>query len=345
MMEFKEWFGILRKVWLGVPLKIEDKVIGAMVVQSYTHPDLYSEKDIKLLEFVSSQVATAVERKRTEERIRYLSFHDSLTGLYNRAYFEEELKRMNNPRYYPLSIISLDVNGLKVINDTFGHDQGDKLLQHLASLLTSISRKGDIIARLGGDEFAILLPSTSSQATLDFCERIRKVCLKDDIEPANLRVNLALGHVTQEGEYKEINTLLKEVDQNMYQDKLFSAKSREKHLLDSFGLILAERDPHTEDHAQRLQELALSLGKRVGLSEYQLKNIRLLALLHDIGKIGISDSILFKTYNLTPSEWKKMKEHPKIGYRMAKNIPDFAPVAREILSTMNTGMVLDIRRV
>lgn len=331
MEEFKEWFGMLRKVWLGTPLKIEDKVIGAMVVQSYTNPELYSEGDIKLLEFVSSQVATAIERKRTEERIKHLSFHDSLTGLYNRAYFEEELKRMNNPRYHPLSIISLDINGLKVINDTFGHDQGDKLLQHLTSLLTSISRKGDIIARVGGDEFAILLPSTSSQVALDFCQRIRKVCLKDDIEPAYLKVNLALGHVTQEGEYKDINTLLKEVDQNMYRDKLFSAKSKEKHLLDSFSMILAERDSHTEDHAKRLQGLALALGKRVGLTEYQLNNLKLLALLHDIGKIGIPDNILFKTYTLTPSEWEKMKAHPQIGYRMAKNIPDFATIAHEIL--------------
>ncbi len=329
--EFKEWFGMLRKVWLGTPLKIEDKVIGGMAVQSYTNPELYSEGDIKLLEFVSSQVATAIERKRTEERIKHLSFHDSLTGLYNRAYFEEELKRLNNPRYYPLSIISLDVNGLKVVNDTFGHGQGDKLLQHLASLLTSISRKGDIIARVGGDEFAIILPSISSQATLDFCERIRKVCLKDDIEPAYLRVNLALGYVTQEGEYKDINSLLEEADRNMYQDKLFSGKSREKHFLETFRIILAERDPHTSDHAQRLQELAFSLGKRVGLTEYQLGNLKLLALLHDIGKIGIPDSILFKTYILTPSEWEKMREHSRIGYRMAKNIPDFAPIAQEIL--------------
>ena len=318
-------------IWLGVPLKIEDKVIGVMAVQSYTNPNLYSERDIELLKFVSSQVAAAIERKRTEERIKHLSFHDTLTGLYNRPYFEEELKRLNNSRYYPLNIIFLDINGLKVVNDTFGHDQGDKLLQHLASLLTSISRKGDIIARVGGDEFAIILPSTSSQVTLDFCERIRKVCLKDDIEPAYLRVNLALGYVTQEGEYKDIKTLLKEADQRMYQDKLFNGKSREKHFLEAFRIILAERDPHTEDHAQRLQELALSLGRRVGLTEYQLGNLKLLALLHDIGKIGIPDSILFKTYILTPSEWKKMREHSLIGYRMVKNIPDFAPIAQEIL--------------
>jgi len=134
LMEFKEWFGTLRKVWLGSPLKIEDRVIGAVVVQSYTNPELYSEKDIGLLEFVSSQVAVAIERKRIEKKIRYLSFHDALTGLYNRAYFEEELERYNSPRYYPLSIMMADINGLKAINDTFGHHEGDKLLQHFVLL-------------------------------------------------------------------------------------------------------------------------------------------------------------------------------------------------------------------
>jgi len=320
-----------QSIWLGAPLKIEDKVIGAMVIQSYTNPNLYSERDIKLMEFVSSQVATAIERKSSEEKIKHLSFHDSLTGLYNRAYFEEELERYNFPRYYPLSVVILDVNGLKVINDTFGHSEGDRLLQHLSQTITSVSRQGDILARIGGDEFAVLLPSTTSEDAHSFCERIKKACQQDKIEPIYLRLNISLGHTTQEGEYKDINSLLKEADRKMYQDKLFNGKSREKHFLEAFRIILAERDPHTSDHAQRLQELALSLGKRVGLTEYQLGNLKLLALLHDIGKIGIPDSILFKTYILTPSEWKKMREHSRIGYRMAKNIPDFAPIAQEIL--------------
>ncbi len=318
-------------IWLGVPLKVENKVIGAMAVQSFTNPNLYSEKDTKLLEFVSSQVATAIERKSSEEKIKHLSFHDALTGLYNRAYFKEELERYNFPRYYPLSIVMLDVNGLKVINDTFGHHEGDRLLQHLSQTLTSVSRQGDILARIGGDEFAILLPSTTSEEAHNFCERIKKACQQDKIEPIYLRLNISLGHTTQEGEYKDINSLLKAADRNMYQDKLFNGKSREKHFLEAFRIVLAERDPHTSDHAQRLQELALSLGKRVGLSEYQLGKLKLLALLHDMGKIGIPDSILFKTYILTPSEWKKMREHSRIGYRMARNIPDFAPIAQEIL--------------
>ncbi|GAI56873.1 unnamed protein product, partial [marine sediment metagenome] len=180
--------------------------------------------------------------------------------------------------------------------DTFGHHEGDRLLQHLAFLLTSVSRQGDILARIGGDEFAILLPSTTSEEAHEFCERIKKACQQDKIKPIYLRLNISLGQATQEGEYQDIDILLKEADNKMYQDKLFSAKSREKYLLDSFCMILAERDPHASDHAQRLQKLALSLGKRIGLSEYQLNNLKLLALLHDIGKIGIPDNILFKTF-------------------------------------------------
>ncbi|MBA7667042.1 hypothetical protein ES703_75127 [subsurface metagenome] len=320
-----------QNIWLGVPLKIEDKTIGAMAVQNYNNPNSHTEKDIKLMEFVSEQIATAIERKQAEERIKHLSFHDALTGLYNRAYFEEELERYNFPRYYPLSMVILDINGLKVINDTFGHHEGDKLLQHLSQTLVSVSRQGDILARIGGDEFAIILPSTTSEQSHSFCERIKKACQQDKIEPIYLRLNISLGYATQEGEYKDINSLLKVADRKMYQNKLFSAKSREKHFLETFRIILAERDPHTEDHAQRLQELALSLGNKVGLSEYQLGNLKLLALLHDMGKIGIPDSILFKTYILTPSEWEKMREHSRKGYRMAKNIPDFAPIAQEIL--------------
>ena len=320
-----------QNVWLEVPLKVEDRVIGAMAIQSYTNPNIFHEEDIKIMEFVSSQVATAIERKKTEEKFKHLSFHDSLTGLYNRAYFEEELERFNFPRYYPLSIVMLDVNGLKVINDTFGHSEGDRLLKHLSQILISVSRQGDIVARIGGDEFAILLPYTSSEEAYKFCERIKQACQQDKIEPIYLRPNISLGYTIQEGEYKDTATLLKEADKKMYQDKLFNGKSREKHFLEAFRIILAERDPHTSDHAQRLQELSLSLGQRVGLTEYQLGNLKLLALLHDIGKIGIPDSILFKTYILTSSERKNMREHPRIGYRMAKNIPDFALIAQEIL--------------
>ncbi len=317
--------------WLSVPLKIEEKVIGAMTVQNYYNPVSYSEQDIKLMKIVANQVATAIVRKQSEEKITYISFHDSLTGLYNRAYFEEELKRMNHPRYYPLNVIMIDVNGLKAVNDAFGHQQGDQLLKNLAKLLQITSRKGDILARLGGDEFAIILPNTSLSDTENFCQRLRTACLQNSFQPAYLNPNISMGYASQNGLLTSSEELMREADEKMYQNKLFTTKTREKHLLNAFLAILAERDPHTENHAHGMVDIAIKMGKKICLNNYDLNRLRLLALLHDIGKIGIPEKILFKPGSLTPTEWEKMKDHCQIGYRIAKNIPDFASICKEIL--------------
>jgi diguanylate cyclase (GGDEF)-like protein/PAS domain S-box-containing protein len=317
--------------WLSVPLKIEDEVIGAMTVQNYYNPKSYKEQDIKLMEIVADQVATAIVRKQNEEKITYISFHDALTGLYNRAYFEEELKRMNNHRYYPLNVVMIDVNGLKAVNDVFGHQKGDQLLKNLAQLLKMTSRKGDVIARLGGDEFAIILPNTATSDTEIFCQRLTANCQNNNFTPAYLNPNISMGYATQEDSLSSSEELIREADEKMYQNKLFNAKSREKHLLNAFLSILAERDPHTENHASRMAILALTMGGKVNLNSYDLNRLRLLALLHDIGKIGIPENILFKNSTLSPSEWKKMKDHSQIGYRITKNIPDFASICKEIL--------------
>jgi diguanylate cyclase (GGDEF)-like protein/PAS domain S-box-containing protein len=317
--------------WLSVPLETEGKVIGAMTVQNYYNPTSYSEKDIKLMEIVADQVATAIVIKQSEEKITYISFHDTLTGLYNRAYFKEELKRMNHPRFFPLSVVMIDVNGLKAVNDAFGHHQGDELLKNLAKILQSNSREVDVLARLGGDEFAIILPTTSISDVEAFSQRINNSCKQNYFQPAYLNPNISIGFATQEGALVNCEEIIKEADHKMYQNKLFNAKSREKYLLNAFLTILAERDVHTESHAQRLANISSIMGQKIGLNHYELNRLHLLALLHDIGKIGIPEDILFKADPLTNKEWEKLKNHCQIGYRIAKNIPDFSSIAKEIL--------------
>jgi diguanylate cyclase (GGDEF)-like protein/PAS domain S-box-containing protein len=317
--------------WLSVPLKIEGKVIGAMTVQNYSNPTCYLEKDIKLMEIVADQVTTAIVRKQSDEKITYISFHDPLTGLYNRAYFEEELKRMNNPRYFPLSLVMIDVNGLKTVNDAFGHHEGDKLLKNLAKIMEISSRKGDILARLGGDEFAIILPNTPGTDVEIFSQRLNTNCLKNKTKPSYLRPNISLGYAIQEGSLANFEVIIKEADKNMYQNKLFNTKSREKHLLNAFLTILAEKDPHTKNHAYCPEKIALLIGKKIGLNYYNLNRLYLLALLYDIGKIGVPEHILFKPEPLNNDEWIKFKDHCQIGYRIAKNIPDFSSISKEIM--------------
>lgn len=259
-----------------------------------------------------------------------MSFHDSLTDLYNRAYFEEEIKRLNTKRNYPISIIMSDINDLKLVNDTLGHFQGDELLKSVAKLLKSVSRKEDIIARVGGDEFAIILPHTDKNITHAFYNRIRDACESYN-NKAQLKLSIALGHATQSGQYKDVEEVLKQADNNMYHDKLSSSKSKEKYIIDTLKVVLATRDPHTEKHAERLQDLAEALGKDINLPESELKKLRLLAILHDTGKIGTPDAILFKPDKLTPEEWKIMKKHAEEGYRVAKNIPQLVSTAEDIL--------------
>jgi HD-GYP domain-containing protein (c-di-GMP phosphodiesterase class II) len=125
--------------------------------------------------------------------------------------------------------------------------------------------------------------------------------------------------------------VLEQADENMYTEKLSDTASREKHIIDTFKTVLAVRDPHTEKDAEKLQDLAEDLGKDIGLSGFELKRLRLLALLHDIGKIGTLDNILFKPDKLTEEEWEIMKKHSEDGYKMAKNIPQLVPIARDIL--------------
>lgn len=269
------------------------------------------------------------ERRQTEEQLRYLSFHDRLTGLYNRAYFEEELKRLNTPRQLPLSIIIGDVNNLKLVNDTFGHGAGDKLLQAISGILRNSCRKDDVICRWGGDEFAILLPKTDAAAVKKICERIRNTCA----EAAELLpLSISLGSVTKDDEKQLIHELLNEAESRMYRVKLLESKGARSSVISALQKTLWEKTGESEEHALRLQSNALQLGYTLNLSLDELDELTLLCALHDIGMIALPDHILNNRGKLTPHERETMQQHSEIGYRIAKSIPDLAHVAGKILT-------------
>lgn len=270
------------------------------------------------------------ERKKTEEKLKYISFHDSLTGLYNRTYFEEELKRLNTKRQLPISIIIGDLNGLKLVNDAFGHLKGDLYLCEAARILEESCRKEDIIARWGGDEFSIILPKTKNDHAYKIIKRIRSAANK--IKKNGIPLSMSLGASTKERPEQDIKTVIQVAEYNMYSRKLVERKSITSSIISALERTLWEKSHETREHAERIKKLAVKLGNSINLYQNKLDELILLSVLHDIGKIAISDDILNKNDKLTEKEWRRIKKHPEIGYNICESSPQLVTIAEAVLA-------------
>jgi len=254
-------------------------------------------------------------RKQNEEQILYLSFHDILTGLYNRRYFETELRRLDTSRQLPISIISGDVNGLKLTNDVFGHSRGDALIVTAAQTLQQCCRAEDIVVRYGGDEFVVFLPQCDADTAQEIIDRIHSKCQENFIE--GIRVSLALGAASKIEPNEDIYSVVNMAETRMYRNKLSAENRVRLDTLEALERTVSERD-YTEDHARRLRSVVLRFGEYLRLSDEMISELAQLATLHDIGKVAIPESILNKTGTLTADEWAVVKTHPLMGRRILR---------------------------
>jgi len=271
------------------------------------------------------------ERKRTEEQLKYLSLHDPLTGLYNRTFFEDSMRRAGDGRFSPVGIIVCDLDGLKFINDTLGHDAGDSLLENAAAVIEGSFRQSDIVSRIGGDEFAILLIHSDEKTVEEACNRLRHAIDRYNEARPEIPLSISMGFAVSTQSDHGINELFKEADNNMYREKLHCSQSARSAIVQTLMKALEARDFITEGHAVRLQEFVTILAGAIDLPKRNISDLNLLAKFHDIGKVGVSDNILFKPGNLSSEEAAEMRRHCEIGYRIAQSAPDLAPIAEWIL--------------
>ena len=271
---------------------------------------------------------TTIERANQDE-IRFISNHDYLTSLYNRFYFEEQLERLDTSRQLPITLILGDLNGLKLLNDSFGHLEGDNLLIEVGSILKKATRAEDIVARWGGDEFVILLPQTKYEDAQIVYQRIKDLCQKSMYKP--ITPSISLGSATKTSSDENIYEILTIAEERMYHQKLQEGKNMRNGLIISLENTLLEKGNESEKHTLNMIKTTVRFANRLSLTQGETNTLALLARLHDIGKIAISNEILKKPEKLTKEEWNIIKTHPEVGRRIVKSIPEIQHLTEDIL--------------
>jgi diguanylate cyclase (GGDEF)-like protein/PAS domain S-box-containing protein len=274
-------------------------------------------------EVIHALIRDITERKEMEKQLEVLSYRDRLTGVYNRRFFEDELSRLDVKRNFPLTLMMGDVNGLKLVNDSFGHTAGDELLKKVATLIKKSCRDDDIISRIGGDEFVIIIPRADEMEVEAIAKRIQNFAKQEKMN--NLEISISFGWATKISENENVNDILKKAEDYLYRKKLFVSPSMRIH-------TLHEKNKREEKHSRRVSEICKNIGIALGMSDDDVQELSSVGLLHDIGKIGVNDQTLNKEGKLTDFEWMEIRKHPEIGYRILSTVNEMSEMAEYVLS-------------
>jgi|GEM_PF-2301079 len=265
-----------------------------------------------------------VQLKDVNQTLTYTSYHDYLTGLFNRNYFEEHFYQFEAEVYYPVSIVLVDVNGLKLINDAFGHMVGDEALTETARIM-QIVFASSIICRIGGDEFAIITTKTKSKELLDKMQDLRDKA--SHIYVSGVQLSVSLGMALKHNKEKTMNELFTEAEDWMYREKLNQVPSNRSSIIETIIATIHQKDEYSQIHSKRVSLISTYIAKLLDLEDQIVGNIKTAGLLHDIGKIIIPTHILNKKGTLTKSEYEEIKKHSEIGYRILNSVSSMREIA------------------
>lgn len=281
-----------------------------------------------ILYFLIQSLLKKVEK--SEQENLYLSYYDVQTGLYNRRYYETQIQVFDAEDNLPVSVIIADVNGLKMINDAFGHQAGDQLLKKAADVIKRVCPSVDTIARWGGDEFVIFLPNTSYEQAEAMVEQIKAGCSQEHVN--RVRVSLSLGWDTKTSADMNFSEIMIHAENEMYKNKIIQNEGLRGNIINTIVTTLYEKNPREEEHSQRVGEVAEKIGEAIGFSSTDVTKLKVIGHLHDIGKIGIEDGILNKAGKLTDREQDEIRRHPDIGYRILSSSNEMLELASCVLA-------------
>lgn len=260
----------------------------------------------------------------SNKSLTYTAYHDELTGLNNRRYFDEQTRSISIIDKRPVILLMGDVNGLKILNDAFGHLCGDQALIRIAGLLEDIF-PNDLIARIGGDEYAVVCLGESKDVVVDKVRELRRKVAQVRIE--GVQLSLSLGFAVEEGDMVIIDNLYKAAENAMYREKMYQVPSNRTAIIDTIIATLNQKDAYSELHSKRVAMVSLKIGDLMGLDDETISRVKTAGILHDIGKIVVPSSILMKEGKLTNSEYDEIKKHSEIGFRILSSVSSLKYIA------------------
>ena len=298
--------------------------------------DVYScTINIRNQELIYSIIFDVTDREDAIRETRHLTYHDYLTGLYNRRYLKEEFQRQNTPENYPIAIILGDLNGLKKINDLYGNVAGDQVIKTFATVLKQYVSEETVLARVGGDAFALMLTRVSEDTVKALTDRLDseiKISIHELDDALPQGVTASFGYGIQLCQQESLDALLHEAETYMYRRKFYDRDSKRSQVIDVIMGALFEKSERDQLHSIRVSKYCEMIARALNLSEEKVARIKVAASLHDIGKIGIDEKILNKEGQLSDQEWEMMRQHPVRSARILASIDEYSDIVHIVES-------------
>jgi diguanylate cyclase (GGDEF)-like protein len=343
--DWVESFGI--KSVAIYPLVAKDDSIGIMAVDSYTDFAHFPAEEIEMLSAIARQASVLIENARLHEQVEQQAIADPLTGLYNHRHLHERLEQeiaRAKRTGRSVAVLMLDIDNMKLINDTYGHQVGDEALRLLASALQSSCRSEDIPGRYGGDEFMVILPEADGAEAERIGERVQAGLADSYVEGESkdgcVPVRVSMGIACYPSDATVMHELVALADSALYRSKqrgggrittargpveeLMPAESSAFSAMQSLVSALIQKEPSMRRHVGDVAKYSVLTAASLGLADKTQSMLRKAGWVHDVGKIAVPDPVLLKPGPLDEDEWKLIRQHVDFSVTILRGIRHLA---------------------
>lgn len=301
-----------------------DRIYDVSIVSKIFHQPSYEGEDI-----VCSIITDITEMKHQQDEILKMSYHDAMTGLYNRRYYFQVMEELNRSEQLPISMATIDLDGLKIINDTLGHEFGDQAILTVCNILKKNADENCILIRTGGDEIVAIAPLTSDELLKKYLRRCEAQIVHCSIE--GIPLSISYGVASKNSLDSDMESVAALSEDLMYSSKILRSPKQKSMIVHTMAQRLFDRQNYIKDHSYRVAQLATEFGRYINLPEKKVKALEHLGYIHDIGMIALGNVPLVLEEDLSEKEQLDILRHPQVGNRIVRSLFGFEEVATAIL--------------